>query len=105
MTARVPLTVSEAPVPFGVSAYEMRPEEVGGGVDTQAGSHPFQFTTTIDFNEGAEAFEGVPLDGNALASRPMAPQKDPSLPAAGFDRQPDAGPAVHAGAVHHRKRA
>jgi hypothetical protein len=45
------LTVSDEPVPFGVDLYEMRPEEAGGRVDTQAGSHPFQLTTTLLFNQ------------------------------------------------------
>ncbi len=50
VSVRRALTVSDAPVPFGASAYELAPEEVGGGLDTQAGSHPFQFTTTYDVN-------------------------------------------------------
>ena len=54
-TARQPLTVSDAPTPFGVSTYEMRAEEEGGATDTQAGSHPFQFTTGIWFNETLDA--------------------------------------------------
>jgi hypothetical protein len=52
--ARQPLTVSDAPVPFGVSSYEMSPEEAGGGVDTQAGSHPFQLTTGFRLNQNFE---------------------------------------------------
>jgi hypothetical protein len=54
-TVRRALTLSSAPMPFGVNTYEMRPEEEGGGVDTQAGSHPFQLTTTLNFNETLEA--------------------------------------------------
>jgi hypothetical protein len=91
-SAHAPLTVSEAPVPFGVSTFEMRPEEAGGAIDTQAGSHPFQFTTTIGFNEGGTgAFEGLPFSEEPLASVPIAPQKDLSfaLPR-GFIGNPDA---------------
>ena len=45
-----PLTISGAGVPFGVAALEMRPEEAGGALDAQAGSHPFQLTTTYVAN-------------------------------------------------------
>jgi hypothetical protein len=46
-----PITVSSAPVPFGVEKYEMGLEEEGGAATIQAGAHPFQFTTTIALNQ------------------------------------------------------
>jgi hypothetical protein len=54
-SVRQALTVSSTPMPFGVSAYEMSPEEPGGGADAQAGSHPFQLTTTLMLNETLES--------------------------------------------------
>jgi hypothetical protein len=51
VSVRQPLVISGAPVPFGVSSLELRPEAAGGGLDTQAGSHPFQLTTSLALNE------------------------------------------------------
>jgi hypothetical protein len=51
---------------FGVEAYELSNELEGGEADTQAGSHPFQQTTTIFFNQTA-------------AARPVALPKDVHL--------------------------
>jgi hypothetical protein len=48
-----PVTVSAAPVPFGVQDYELTPELEGGLPDTQAGSHPFQTTFTLTLNQDA----------------------------------------------------
>ncbi len=54
-----------APGGYGVQAYELIPEEEGGGVDTQAGSHPFQLTTTLIFNSQA-----VPLSETDTKNNP-----------------------------------
>ncbi|HEY5287942.1 MAG TPA: hypothetical protein VIJ50_12620 [Solirubrobacteraceae bacterium] len=40
---------------FGVDTFEMTPEEEGGAIDTQAGSHPFQFTTNLGLNREHES--------------------------------------------------
>jgi len=44
-------------VPFGLEAYEMDAEEQDGGADTQAGSHPFQLTTALTFDQTSEPGE------------------------------------------------
>ncbi len=50
-----PLTVSAEPTRFGVGAYELEGLEEEGSVDTQAGSHPFGVTATLDLNRSATA--------------------------------------------------
>ncbi len=40
--------------PFGVEDFRTRLEEADGTSDTRAGSHPFQFTTTVALNQGPD---------------------------------------------------
>ncbi len=54
-SSRHPLAVEEPAAGYGVQTYELSPEEEGGLPDTQAGSHPFQLTTTLLFNTRAVA--------------------------------------------------
>jgi hypothetical protein len=51
-TAR-PVGVGES-TPFGIEDLRMRFEEEGGETDGRAGSHPFQFTTTVAINQGPD---------------------------------------------------
>jgi hypothetical protein len=44
--------VSPEPTPFGVDYFDAQVEEEGGTPATQAGGHPFQMTTTLQFNSG-----------------------------------------------------
>ncbi|MGA9874323.1 MAG: hypothetical protein WBQ21_00755 [Solirubrobacteraceae bacterium] len=57
VTSRRPLDLETSP-PYGVQTYELAPEEEGGLANTQAGSHPFQLTTTLMFNTQAVYIEG-----------------------------------------------
>ncbi len=49
------LKIADQPTPFGVQSVELTPEDESGGPEGQAGSHPFQLTTTLDLNQTLEA--------------------------------------------------
>lgn len=55
------VTISSAPVPFGVEDYELAHEEEGGAPATGAGVHPFQQTTSIALNQTADIGNLGPL--------------------------------------------
>jgi len=67
------LMVGEGATPFGVEedGFSVVPEEEGGGVDAQAGAHPFQLTTTFALNQNA------PEELSGLAGQALHP---PALP-------------------------
>ena len=59
---------------FGVEQFEMTPETEKFAPDHQAGSHPFQLTTTFNINQGFELTERV-----ALLKWPSAPALQDNL--------------------------
>jgi len=46
------IEVSPEKTPFGIEHFTSRVEEEGGELDTRAGGHPFQLTTSLQFNSG-----------------------------------------------------
>lgn len=51
---RRPVEIGSNPAAFGVSSFEFAPENMDGSIDTQAGSHPYQLTTTLTLNQTSD---------------------------------------------------
>jgi hypothetical protein len=67
-----PIKISDEPVAFGLEedGYQIAPEDAEGKLDTEAGSHPFQLTSTVDFSE---VLEEVQEPGEPALLQPAAP--------------------------------
>jgi hypothetical protein len=52
--ASTPLVVSDTGAGFGVEKVELLPSNQVGAIETQAGAHPFELTTTFDLNSEQE---------------------------------------------------
>jgi hypothetical protein len=75
-----PLRISQAPASFGVESYELAPEAQGGAPDTQAGSHPFQLTTTLDFDQSLARYGRHGLPGEYFSQAEGVFPTAPALP-------------------------
>jgi hypothetical protein len=70
-----PVKIAGGSTRFGVETYELTPENENGSVDNQAGTHPFQLTTTFNLNQGYGEYEVVHGSRKRLPQAP-ALQKD-----------------------------
>ncbi len=74
--SRRALSLSDAVPSYGVENYEISPEEEGGGLDTQAGSHPFQLTTSFTLNTSTVPVLNSYFPGFSPEVQPLASTKD-----------------------------
>ena len=82
-TSRHALTVSPTPALFGVEDLSLVPTNEDGSIDTQAGSHPFQLTTTVAVNTSIQPRYTLKSTVEGAEAQPVALTKDLhfSLPA------------------------
>ena len=64
------IEVGSDEVPFGVERYELAAEDETGKEDVQAGSHPFQMTSTFDLDQTFESLAAVHEKSPALFAQP-----------------------------------
>jgi hypothetical protein len=64
------LPIASGAPPFGAEDFRLVPEEAGGGVDTHAGSHPFQLTTTLTLNQTDDPLRPPALPRNLRFNLP-----------------------------------
>jgi hypothetical protein len=76
---RRPLKIGSTPAGFGVASYELTPENADGSVDTQAGSHPFQLTSTLTINQTADPARPPALVKDLHFSLPAGLIGDPTV--------------------------
>jgi hypothetical protein len=69
-TLRRPIRIGDEPVSFGVEDFEAFAEEEGGAPTMQAGSHPFQFTTNLLFNQSADPGKVLAKAKDVIAKLP-----------------------------------
>jgi hypothetical protein len=75
VSASQPIKVGPEPTPFGIEHYYAKLEQEGGTDATQAGAHPFQFTSTLQLNSGPAigTGEGLRLDQPAQLRNQRVP--------------------------------
>ena len=69
-TIKQNIPVTATPPTFGVEHFTMVPEEEGGAVDVQAGSHPYQLTSTLTVNESADQTRPLAVTRNVAIKLP-----------------------------------
>ena len=89
VSAAQTLHVSSEPAPFGLEYFSMRAEARGGGQASEAGSHPFQLTTTIVADSGPQ--QGTSRR-EAVVSQPALPRNLRFTLPAGFVGNTTAAP-------------